>query len=226
MASSGEAVLVLPSAVAHPASAPVVVAAAPQRLAGGIAVPMAAMAALPNMPLAPLVTPAGDDDDANTVATTDAGGLGELAALTVPISAVTQVSETATASTLLPQVINFGDAPPPPLVDAADDISLPTGLDVRPLPLRLLDLAALPELATATPAMPDPLLPRRAIAIDWLSGFDAGRLIDDAGERNHQRIRSALAAQADTAVADDKDALRLAIARLEALIDRIGALSA
>ena len=90
----------------------------------------------------------------------------------------------------------------------------------------LLDLAALPELATATPLAPRRFLAPAAMAIDWLAGFDASRFAVTAEGRATTRLLTALSAQADPGAVDDKDAVRLAIARLEALIVRLGALSA
>jgi hypothetical protein len=64
------------------------------------------------------------------------------------------------------------------------------------------------------------------MAIDWLAGFDASRFAVTAEGRATTRLLTALSAQADPGAVDDKDAVRLAIARLEALIVRLGALSA
>lgn len=211
MASSGEAVLVLPGAVAHPASAAQAVVPAPvERLAGGVSVDTASLAAT-------ALTPAAAVADA----------LGDLAALTIPLAVVTPASDAGTATALLPQVITVGDAPPEfSLGLDAGTTGLPAPASRQLVPLRLLDLAALSELATATPLAPRPMLAAPLIAVDWLSGFDATRLVDDGADRTRNRIRTALMAQADAGSVDDKDAVRMAIARLEALVNRIGALSA
>ena len=84
----------------------------------------------------------------------------------------------------------------------------------------------MPELATATPLAPRRFLAPAAIAVDWLAGFDGSRFAVAAEDRAHTRLMTALSAQADPGAVDDKDAVRLAIARLEALVARIGALSA
>ena len=229
MASSGEAVLVLPGSAAHPASASrPVVSAAMARLAGGIPVARAAAGlavSLDNAPLAAALTPAGLAP--SEAATEMAGALGDLAALTIPMVAVTAAKDAGPATTLLPQVITVGDAPPE--FSLGLDAALPTLPSLASLylaPLRLLDLAALPELATAAPAAPRGFLPATLIAVDWLSGFDASRFVDDAPDRAHRRLKNALMAQADPGSVDDKDALRFAIARLEALVNRIGSLNA
>ncbi|MEI6486181.1 MAG: tetratricopeptide repeat protein [Sphingomonadales bacterium] len=240
IASSGEAVLVLPAAIAHPAASDPVVAAEPPRLAGGVVIAgdLAAMAGSALPVLAPPLTPAGDAaptlaaDRAQAApawrpaADAVAAQLGDLAALTIPLVTVTPPGSDGEAAPLLPQVIRFGDAPPlPPPEDAPPLRRVAAATGLRAAPLRLLDLAVLPELATAAPlALQPPLAAtwqRPLLAVDFLAGFDATRLIGDGGG---DRLRTALAAQADVTRGDDRDALRLAIARLEALIDRIGAL--
>ena len=239
MASSGEAVLVLPGVVAHPAAGPSAVVSRPMaRLAGGVPTARinaqlnAAATTVPQL-AAPVTLAADAADDAPLAAVAAAvveTHLGDLAALTIPIATLALAdAPTATAASLaLPQVLSIGDAPP--------DLSMLVAVPVLSLvpaqhfssaaPLRLLDLAALPELATATPLAPQPFLPVAGVAVDWLAGFDATRFAEDPIDRAHNRLTAALSAQADLTAIDDKQSVRLAIARLEALVNRIGALSA
>lgn len=229
MASSGEAVLVLPGAVRHPVAAPRLVMA--QR-AGGV--PVARINASLTAPatgelpqLAAPVTQALNETPPDMV-TAD---LGDLQALTIPMATLVMakaVPPATTAAMLLPQVINVGDVPPdfgqPPTIgDSFAPLSLPV---FQLLPLRLLDLAALPELATATPLASHRFIAPAAIAIDWLAGFDATRFARHGEDRAYLRLVTALSAQADPTAIDDRDAVRLAISRLEALVARIGSLSA
>ena len=238
MASSGEAVLVLPGAVAHPAtSARAVVPAPAARLAGGV--PTARIAgtlrvAGTDVPqLAAPITLAADDDEAAVSATATAvveTRLGDLATLTIPLATLA-VADAPSASALplaLPQVISVGDAPPELARHAAHG-DLAAVATVQPLhmaPLRLLDLAALPELATATPMLRRPFAPVAGIAVDWFAGFDSSRFAEDPEQRAHRRLTTALSAQAELSVIADSQAVRLAIARLEALVARIGDLRA
>ena len=240
MASNGEAVLVLPGAVSHPAAGPaMVVPARLARMAGSV--PTARIGsrlattadAIPM--LAPPVTLAGNDDIdavADVAAAVVQTRLGDLAALTIPI-AVLASADASTASTsativALPQVISIGDTPPDlSMLIAVPAVSLVLAQPVFHLaPLRLLDLAALPELATATPLAPQKFLAVAAVAVDWLAGFDASRFVEDPIERVRSRLTTALLAQADPTAIDDRHSMRLAISRLEALVARIGALSA
>lgn len=238
MASSGEAVLVLPNAVAHPASGPRAIVAAPlARLAGGGLTARIdarlnpSTAAVPQ--LAAPVTLAANDAD-NEVAATAISvvqiNLGDLAALTIPMAtlALADAPAAGAASLALPQVISLSDAPPdlPVLNAQAVHWLVPAQSIFHVAPLRLLDLAALPELATATPLARRPLLSVAGIAVDWLAGFDASRFAEDPIERAHNRLKTALVAQADLTAIDDKQSVRIAIARLEALVGRIGALNA
>ncbi|WP_310474659.1 tetratricopeptide repeat protein [Sandarakinorhabdus sp.] len=240
MASSGEAVLVLPSAISHPVTAPRLAIA--QR-AGGVPVArINASLALSNageMPLlaAPItlapITLAQESAAAQQAAPAlIAANLDNLAALTIPMATLS-LAEAApamanTAAVLLPQVINVTDVPPDfsQLLAAGDSVAQVLLPSFQPAPLRLLDLAALPELATATPLAPRRFLAPAAVAIDWLAGFDASRFAVAGEDRAYMRLVNALSAQADPGAVDDTDAVRLAIARLEALVARIGALSA
>lgn len=233
MASSGEAVLVLPSATAHPAAAPRPVVAAPlARLAGGV--PAAridarlntAVGAVPQ--LAAPVTLADEDATAETAAAVVETNLGDLAALTIPMARLAEAARPAPAAAnlALPQVISITDAPPEVAEAPAVDAMVLAPHAAAPAPLRLLDLAALPELATATPVARRPLLPAADIAVDWLAGFDASRFTVDPLERARNRLTTALSAHADLSAVDDRDAVRMAIARLEALVARIGVLRA
>ncbi|WP_017668115.1 tetratricopeptide repeat protein [Sandarakinorhabdus sp. AAP62] len=236
MASSGEAVLVLPGAASHSLNAPQLAVA--QR-AGGVPVARinaslapARAGELPQL-AAPITLPQ-DDEAALQAPALIAANLDELAALTIPMPALslaeaTPAAPTAiTAAVLLPQVINVTDVPPDfsPLLAAAEPMAAVLLPSFQPAPLRLLDLAALPELATATPLAPPRFLVPAAVAIDWLAGFDASRFAVATQDRTYRRLVNALSAQADLADIDDKGAVRLAIARLEALVARIGALNA
>lgn len=160
--------------------------------------------------------------------------LDSLASLTIPMATLS-LAEAApdapmalTADVLLPQVINVTDVPPDfsQMLAAGEQLAQLLLPSFQPAALRLLDLAALPELATATPLAPRRFLAPAAMAIDWLAGFDASRFAVTAEDRATTRLLTALSAQADPGAVDDKDAVRLAIARLEALIVRLGALSA
>ena len=237
MASSGEAVLVLPGAVSHPVAAPRLAVA--QR-AGGVPVArinaslaQAKAGELPQL-AAPITLAQADTAEQQDAPAVVAAQLGSLAALTIPMATLslaeaTPAAPTAlTAAVLLPQVINVTDVPPdfsqlPAVGEPVAQLLLPS---FQPSALRLLDLAALPELATATPLAPRRLLAPAAMAIDWLAGFDASRFAIAVEDRATTRLMTALSAQADPGAVDDKDAVRLAIARLEALVARIGALSA
>lgn len=228
MASSGEAVLVLPGTISHLVAAPRLVVA--QR-AGGVPTVRInaelAPARAGGLPVlaAPITLAQNDTIDAPTVVSAQ---LGDLAALTIPMATLAPPAAPARLATaLLAQVISVSDVPPDfgqVLVDGdvAALVSLPS---FQPAPLRLLDLAALPELATATPLAPRRFIAPAAIAIDWLAGFDASRFVTEIEDRAHLRLVTALAAQADPTAIDDKDAVRLAIARLETLVARIGALN-
>jgi hypothetical protein len=123
----------------------------------------------------------------------------------------------------LPRVITLGDTPPDfssLLPDAPAMLEPPAAP-----PLRLLDLAALPLLATATPLAPLPLLAPPRIAVDWLAGTDIDHLAPEAAPPAYQRLMNALLAQADLADAVDPQAVRMAIDRLEALVSRIQSFS-
>ncbi|MCU0890696.1 MAG: hypothetical protein MUE77_02890 [Sandarakinorhabdus sp.] len=119
----------------------------------------------------------------------------------------------------LPRVITLGDAPP----DFADLSAgaAPTQDAPAPAPLRLLDLAALPLLATATPLQPLPLLVPARIAVDWLAGTDIEAIGPGQEASLQSRLMDALLAQADLADTIDPQAVRMAINRLEALLSRI-----
>jgi tetratricopeptide (TPR) repeat protein len=237
MASSGEAVLVLPGAASHSVAAPHVRMA--QR-AGGVPVarinanlaPTKA-GALPQL-AAPITLAQESAAEQQAAPALVAAQLGSLAALTIPMAtlslaeAVPEAPTALTAAVLLPQVINVTDVPPDFGQLQADgepvaQLLLPS---FQPAALRLLDLAALPELATATPLAPRRFLAPAAMAVDWLAGFDASRFAVATEDRAYSRLVTALSAQADPGAIDDKDAVRLAIARLETLVARIGALSA
>lgn len=237
MASSGEAVLVLPDTVSHPATAPRLAMA---QQAGGVPVARinASLASAKAGELPQLAAPitlaqeiAAEQQAAPALV---AAQLGSLAALTIPIAtlslaeAAPAASFALTAAVLLPQVINVTDVPPDfsqktAVGETVAQLLLPS---FQPTALRLLDLAALPELATATPLAPRRLLAPAEMAIDWLAGFDASRFAVAAEDRVHLRLMTALSAQADPGAIDDKDAVRMAISRLETLVARIGALSA
>ena len=237
MASSGEAVLVLPGMVSHPVAAPRLAVA--QR-AGGVPVARinASLASakagqLPQL-AAPITLAQEDAAEQQSASALVAAHLDGLAALTIPMAKVSLAEAdpaapaALTADVLLPQVINVTDVPPDfsQILAAGEQVAhllLPL---FQPAALRLLDLAALPELATATPLAPRRFLAPAAIAVDWLAGFDASRFAVAAEDRAHTRLMTALSAQAAPGAVDDKDAVRLAIARLEALVARIGALSA
>ena len=238
MASSGEAVLVLPGVISHPAAAPRVVLA--QR-AGGVPVARLDARLVPpaagELPrLAAPITLAQDEtaSQPQNVPATVAVQLGELAALTIPMAtlvlaeAAPDAPTALTAAVLLPQVISITDVPPDfsQLLAASEPAALLSLPRFQPAPLRLLDLAVLPELATATPLAPRAFLVPARIAIDWLAGFDASRFAPEIEDRAYLRLVTALSAQADSTAIDDKDAIRLAIARLESLVARIGALGA
>lgn len=130
------------------------------------------------------------------------------------------VQETAAE---LPRVITLGDTPPDfsSLLPTVSDTLEPAGQAFAAPPLRLLDLAALPLLATATPLAPLPLLAPPRIAVDWLAGTDIDHLAPEAAPPAYQRLMNALLAQADLADAVDPRAVRMAISRLEALVSRI-----
>lgn len=111
-------------------------------------------------------------------------------------------------------------------VDAAADTPDPVLANTGDVPpLRLLDLAALPLLATATPTQPLPLLTPPRLAVDWLAGTDIDHLAPDAERPAYRRLMDALTAQADLADAVDPQAVRMAISRLEALVARIELMS-
>ncbi|OYX76266.1 MAG: hypothetical protein B7Y82_13735 [Sphingomonadales bacterium 32-65-25] len=237
MASSGEAVLVLPGAVSHPVTAPRLAMA--QR-AGGVPVARinASLATAKAGQLPQLAVPitlaqeeAAEQQSASALVTAH---LDSLASLTIPMATLSLAEATPdapmalTADVLLPQVINVTDVPPDfsQMLAAGNPVAQLLLPSFQPAALRLLDLAALPELATATPLAPRRFLAPAAMAVDWLAGFDASRFAVAAEDRAHMRLMTALSAQADPGAVDDKDAVRLAIARLEALIVRLGALSA
>jgi|GEM_PF-1751271 len=237
MASSGEAVLVLPGTVSHPFTAPRVAMA--QR-AGGVPVARinaslapAKAGQLPQL-AAPITLAQDDDAEQQSASALVTAHLDSLASLTIPMATLS-LAEAApdapmalTADVLLPQVINVTDVPPDfsQMLAAGEQLAQLLLPSFQPAALRLLDLAALPELATATPLAPRRFLAPAAMAIDWLAGFDASRFAVTAEDRATTRLLTALSAQADPGAVDDKDAVRLAIARLEALIVRLGALSA
>ena len=237
MASSGEAVLVLPGAITHHVAAPRLAMA--QR-AGGVPVARinatlasAKTGKLPQL-AAPITLAQENAAEQQAAPALVAAKLGSLAALTIPMATLS-LAEAApdaptalTAAQLLPQVINVTDVPPDfsQLLAASDPVAQLLLPSFQPAPLRLLDLAALPELATATPLAPRRFLAPAAMAIDWLAGFDASRFAIAVEDRATTRLLTALSAQADPGAVDDKDAVRLAIARLEALIARLGAVSA
>jgi hypothetical protein len=237
MASSGEAVLVLPGAASHPFTAPRVAVA--QR-AGGVPVARinaslapAKAGQLPQL-AAPITLAQDDAAEQQSASALVTAHLDSLASLTIPMATLS-LAEAApdapmalTADVLLPQVINVTDVPPDfsQMLAAGEQLAQLLLPSFQPAALRLLDLAALPELATATPLAPRRFLAPAAMAIDWLAGFDASRFAVAAEDRATTRLLTALSAQADPGVVDDKDAVRLAIARLEALIVRLGALSA
>lgn len=237
MASSGEAVLVLPGAVSHPFTAPRVAMA--QR-AGGVPVARinaslapAKAGQLPQL-AAPITLAQEDAAEQQSASALVTAHLDSLASLTIPMATLS-LAEAApdapmalTADVLLPQVINVTDVPPDfsQMLAAGNPVAQFLLPSFQPAALRLLDLAALPELATATPLAPRRFLAPAAMAIDWLAGFDASRFAVAAEDRATTRLLTALSAQADPGAVDDKDAVRLAIARLEALIVRLGALSA
>jgi tetratricopeptide (TPR) repeat protein len=278
MASTGEAVLVLGTDIAHPAAArPVLALSVPvdQLITASLSVSPVDMAelniAMPDLgdaiaaepvtmaqsaapatrQLMPqLVVNASADAERPPPPVRDmlSGRLGALAALTIPLAAPmpavatpvlappaiaapaarTQVRTAAApapvpAAQLLPQVITLGDTPPdfsslsPSLPDLAE-------IDGPP-PLRLLDLAALPLLATATPMQPVPLLAPPVMAVDWLAVTDIEAIAPSQDAPAYRRLVDALLVQADLADAVDPRAVRLAIDRLEALVARIGAIS-
>jgi hypothetical protein len=237
MASSGEAVLVLPGTVSHPFTAPRVAMA--QR-AGGVPVARinaslapAKAGQLPQL-AAPITLAQDDAAEQQSASALVTAHLDSLASLTIPMATLS-LAEAApdapmalTADVLLPQVINVTDVPPDfsQMLAAGEQLAQLLLPSFQPAALRLLDLAALPELATATPLAPRRFLAPAAMAIDWLAGFDASRFAVTAEDRATTRLLTALSAQADPGAVDDKDAVRLAIARLEALIVRLGALSA
>jgi len=237
MASSGEAVLVLPGTVSHPFTAPRVAMA--QR-AGGVPVARinaslapAKAGQLPQL-AAPITLAQEDAAEQQSASALVTAHLDSLASLTIPMATLS-LAEAApdapmalTADVLLPQVINVTDVPPDfsQMLAAGEQLAQLLLPSFQPAALRLLDLAALPELATATPLAPRRFLAPAAMAIDWLAGFDASRFAVTAEDRATTRLLTALSAQADPGAVDDKDAVRLAIARLEALIVRLGALSA
>lgn len=237
MASSGEAVLVLPGTVSHPFTAPrvamaqraggVPVARINASLAPGIAGQLPQLAA----PITLAQEEAAEQQSASALVTAH---LDSLASLTIPMATLS-LAEAApdaptalTADVLLPQVVNVTDVPPDfsHMLAAGNPVAQLLLPSFQPAALRLLDLAALPELATATPMAPRRFLAPAAMAIDWLAGFDASRFAIAAEDRAHMRLMTALSAQADPGAVDDKGSVRLAIARLEALIVRLGALSA
>jgi Tetratricopeptide repeat len=237
MASSGEAVLVLPDAASRSLKVPHL--AVVQR-AGGIPVARinaslapAKAGELPQL-AAPITLAQDNASEQQAAPALIAANLDDLAALTIPLPTLSLAEATpaaptaTTAAVLLPQVINFSDVPPDfsPLLAAAAPMASMLLPSFQPAPLRLLDLAALPELATATPLAPLRFLVPAAVAIDWLAGFDASRFVVATEDRAHMRLVTALSAQADLADIDDRGAVRLAIARLEALVARIGALNA
>lgn len=237
MASSGEAVLVLPGVVSRPVGAPRLAVA--QR-AGGVPVARidaglapAKAGELPQL-AAPITLAQDVTAEQQSAPALIAAHLDSLAALTIPMATLS-LAEAApdaptalTAAVLLPQVINVTDVPPDfsQLLAAGETVAQLLLPSFQPSALRLLDLAALPELATATPLAPRRFLAPAAMAIDWLAGFDASRFAVAAEDRATTRLLTALSAQADPGAVDDKDAVRLAIARLEALIARLGVLSA
>jgi Flp pilus assembly protein TadD len=280
MASTGEAVLVLPSAGARPAPGPSVAAPVLAAAAAPVSAPVLALsvpvdrvitASMPavTVDLAGLVVdvPVISDDGEIAMASAApasaasllpvrdvmASRLGALAALTIPLavpataapvfvpppiiadapegaaevaaeqSAVRLASAAAAPAETapLPRVITLGDAPP----DFADLEPLPAPVADTPAPLRLLDLAALPLLATATPLQPLPLLLPARMAVDWLAGTDIEAIAPGEEAPSYGRLVDALLAQADLADAIDPQAVRLAINRLEALVNRIRTLT-
>lgn len=179
-----------------------------------------------------------------------ASRLGALAALTIPLAAPAAASASAepvpklvvTRAASAPRqdaapattTLTSADAAPLPrvvtLADVetgaafADRVALPA--TAAPPPLRLLDLAALPMLATATPLQPLPLLIPARIAVDWLAGTDIDTIAPADEAPAHERLIDALLVQADLANAVDPQAVRMAIGRLEALVARIRSLTA
>lgn len=180
-----------------------------------LAIPLAAplpVAASP-APTPELVSPA--------VAVAPASEAGASEARAIPARAIAREAA-------LPKIIRLGDAPP----DFADlrpalatDADVPEWADPVAPPLRLLDLAALPLLATATPVQPLPLLAPPRLAVDWLAGTDIDHLAPEADRPAYKRLMDALSVQADLADAVDPQAVRMAIGRLEALVARIRAMS-
>lgn len=268
MASNGEAVLVLPSSVAHPmARAPLV---APV-LALSVPVDRVINASLPDARVdiaalavgVPVIGDASGDAPAADFAApvplpvrdVMASRLGALAALTIPMvvpvapapafappqqiaaeapaaggnapaatpsARLSHASVVQVESAPLPRVITLGDAPP----DFGDLEPLPAPLvSAAAAPLRLLDLAALPLLATATPMQPLPLLAPARLAVDWLAGTDIEAIAPSEEPPAYARLVDALLAQADLADAIDPQAVRLAISRLESLVARIRVLT-
>jgi hypothetical protein len=281
MASTGEAVLVLPGAVPHPvAKAPVLALSVPVERVITASLPAGAVdvaaldVALPELDVkapaseaaAPVklaeaapetVSPPPEQPARQPAAVREVlnGRLGALAALAIPLAApipavasptlppelVSPAVAAAPASEaraiparaiarepVLPKVIRLGDAPP----DFADlrpalatDADVPEWADPVVPPLRLLDLAALPLLATATPVQPLSLLAPPRLAVDWLAGTDIDHLAPEADRPAYKRLMDALSVQADLADAVDPQAVRMAIGRLEALVARIRAMS-
>lgn len=273
MASNGEAVLVLPSSVAHPmARAPVLAKAkaplAAPVLALSVPVDRVINASLPDARVdvstlavdLPVIADASADASSRAAAAPPvllpvrdvmASRLGALAALTIPMvvpaapapafappplitaeapaagvdapaaapsARLFQASVVEVERAPLPRVITLGDTPP----DFGDLEPLPAPVvsAVAP-PLRLLDLAALPLLATATPMQPLPLLAPARLAVDWLAGTDIEAIAPGDEPPAYARLVDALLAQADLADAVDPQAVRLAISRLESLVARI-----
>lgn len=170
-----------------------------------LAAPLPALAA-PAVPATEVVAPSSV---IRVAARTAWRGLARFAA---PAPAAAAVDE-------LPRVITLGDTPPD-FSSLSPDAPIAVETEVAS-PLRLLDLAALPLLATATPLAPMPLLSPPRIAVDWLAGTDIDHLAPEASPPAYQRLMNALLAQADLADAVDPQAVRMAINRLEALVSRI-----
>ncbi len=170
-----------------------------------LALPLPVLAA-PAVPAAEVVAPASI---IRVAARTALRGLTRFAA-TAPA---------APALEELPRVITLGDTPPD--FSSLSSDSLAAFEPAAAAPLRLLDLAALPLLATATPLAPLPLLSPPRIAVDWLAGTDIDHLAPEASPPAYKRLMNALLAQADLSDAVDPQAVRMAINRLEALVSRI-----
>jgi hypothetical protein len=168
-----------------------------------------------------------------------ANRLGALAALTIPLAvpapavaaapappplvvpAARVLDDVASVPAAQPRALALGNAPDFADLSAdAPDWADPAG----PPPLRLLDLAALPVLATATPMQPMPLLPPPRLAVDWMAHTDIDAIAPEPEAPAYKRLMDALLTQADLADAVDPRAVRMAINRLEALVARIQAM--